>query len=444
MVPKNIEIGRRLSGVRPVDILWGRMRSNDTPPHAFRPVPRTGVIYVTEEARKRGYSPEKTDWCNLGQGQPESGSLPGAPPRIDSIQVDPRDHEYGPIAGLREVREAIAALYNEQYRQGKKSLYTAENVSICGGGRLALTRVVASLGQINLGHFLPDYTAYEELLDIFRNFTSIPILLEPGRGYQFSAEELGHEISGRGLGAILLSNPCNPTGKLVHGDELARWVETSREQDCTLILDEFYSRYVWLDQKNPMPVSAAAYVEDVDRDPVVLLDGFTKNFRYPGWRLGWVVAPRSIIEKINSAGSFLDGGGSRPLQRAALPLLEPGHVARETRAIFDAFHPKRRVLMEGLKALGITTSNEPQGTFYVWGDLAGLPGSLSNGMDLFQKGLDRKMIVVPGEFFDVNPGRRRPGHVSRFRSHARFSFGPPLATIEEGLKRLGALIEGER
>ena len=44
---------------------------------SFRPVPRTGVIYVTTEARKRGFSPESTDWCNLGQGQPEAGELAG-------------------------------------------------------------------------------------------------------------------------------------------------------------------------------------------------------------------------------------------------------------------------------------------------------------------------------------------------------------------------------
>lgn len=49
------------------------------PLQAFRTVPRTGVIYVTTEAVKRGYRTERADWCNLGQGQPETGPLPGAP-----------------------------------------------------------------------------------------------------------------------------------------------------------------------------------------------------------------------------------------------------------------------------------------------------------------------------------------------------------------------------
>src|SRR5947209_12067563 len=104
-----------------------------------------------------------------------------------------------------------------------RSQYSAENVCVSGGGRAALTRAAASLGHINLGHFLPDYTAYEELLDIFKAFTAIPILLEGERNYSFPVEELRREITGRGLSALLLSNPCNPTGKLIDGEELSRW-----------------------------------------------------------------------------------------------------------------------------------------------------------------------------------------------------------------------------
>src|SRR6185369_5995434 len=119
-------------------------------------------------------------------------------------------------------------------------------------------------------------TAYEELLDIFRSFASIPILLEPESAYSFSIEALRREIAGRGLGALLLSNPSNPTGKVIAGAELERWVEAARKLDCATIFDEFYSHYVW--NGDGSPVSAARYVEDVDKDPVILLDGLTKNW----------------------------------------------------------------------------------------------------------------------------------------------------------------------
>jgi N-succinyldiaminopimelate aminotransferase len=408
---------------------------------AFRTVPRTGVIYVTTEAQRRGFSPHDPDWCNLGQGQPETGELPGAPPRVKHVEVALDDQEYAPVPGVWQLREAVASLYNALYRRGMRSQYTAENVCISGGGRAALTRAAASLGHINLGHFLPDYTAYEELLDIFKAFTAIPILLEGDRGYAFSAADLRREILGRGLGAALMSNPCNPTGKLIEGEELARWVSVARELDCALLFDEFYSHYVYGLPHGRLPVeSAARYVEDVDVDPVVLFDGFTKNWRYPGWRVTWTLAPKDVVEALASAGSFLDGGGSRPLQRAAVPLLTEGHVVAETRAIQSAFRPKRDYLLSNLERLGIRVDRPPDGTFYIWGSVEQLPPPFNEGMGFFRAALEQKVIVVPGEFFDVNPGKRRPGRASRFKGYVRFSFGPSMSVLERAVERIEQLL----
>jgi len=420
-----------------------RRRIDVPPPNVpgFRPVPFTGVIYVMAEATKRGYAYGHPEWCNLGQGQPETGPLPGAPDRLSEVAITPADQEYAPVQGVPELRAAVAALYNQLYRHGKESQYTADNVCICGGGRMSLTRTVAALGEINLGHFLPDYTAYEELLDIFRLFTAIPILLEGTDGYRFDLGRLEREITGRGLSALLLSNPANPTGRTIRGLELAGWVEAARRLDCTLLFDEFYSHYAWTSTPDEAGlVSAARYVDDVDADPVVILDGLTKNWRYPGWRTTWVVGPRSVIEAVTSSGSFLDGGGSRPLQRAAIPLLEPELVRRETAAIREAFLRKRRILVDGLREAGMRLDLEPEGTFYVWADLSGLPEGLRDGMEFFRAALEEKVICVPGEFFDINPGKRRSGRPSRFRTYARFSFGPDEAAVSEGVRRLVEMV----
>jgi aspartate/methionine/tyrosine aminotransferase len=420
-----------------------------TPPiPGFRGVPFTGVIFVMAEAARRGYRYGHPDWCNLGQGQPETGPLPGGPPRVEHVGIDVDDQEYAPVPGIWELREAVAALYNSLYRRGMKSQYKAENVCICGGGRSSLTRAVAALGEVNLGHFLPDFPAYEELLDIFKLFTSIPIPLDPASGYRFSSDDLRREILGKGLSAILLSNPNNPTGRTVQGEELHRWVATARELQCTLLLDEFYSHYVWTGPEDQWSlVSAAQHVEDVNRDPVVLFDGLTKNWRYPGWRTTWVVGPKQDIEAVASTGSLLDGGGSKPLQRAALPLLEPSVVLQETAAIQKAFRRKRKVMLKGLRAAGIKVEEAPEATFYCWGDLSSLPEPLSDGMRFLKAALEEKVICVPGEFFDVNPGKRRAGRPSRFRQYARFSFGPDEETVKTGVERIGRLVNsvsGER
>ena len=291
----------------------------------FRPVPFTGVIFVMAEAGALGYRYGHPDWCNLGQGQPETGPLPGAPPRVHQIEIGVDDQDYAPVPGIWELRRAVAELYNRLYRGGKGSRYTERNVCICGGGRSSLTRAVAALGQVNLGHFLPDYTAYEELLDIFKLFTSIPILLD-GRErlpLQPRAPPRG-DYRTRTLGGAAVE-PLQPhRARHRRWRSSAGWVEVARELGCSLLVDEFYSHYVWRETEDGDGlVSAARYVDDVDADPVVLFDGLTKNWRYPGWRCSWIVGPQQVIEAVSSSGSFLDGGGSKPLQRSAVPLLEP-------------------------------------------------------------------------------------------------------------------------
>ncbi|MFM2162501.1 MAG: hypothetical protein RLZZ383_2013 [Pseudomonadota bacterium] len=409
-------------------------------PSAFRAVPRTGVIYVMTEATRRGYHANHPDWANLGQGAPETGALPRAPDRVGEVHIDVDEHEYAPVDGLVELRDAVAALYNARYRQGKASQYTRDNVAISPGGRAALTRLVATLGRTKVGHLLPDYTAYEELLGSFGTFDTIPIPVPPDRAHGLSEGELRDEILDRGLGAVLFSNPCNPTGRVLHGERLRAWVGTARDIGCTLLVDEFYSHYVYVGDQPT--VSAAQMVEDVNEDPVVIVDGLTKNWRYPGWRVCWTIGPKSVIDGVCSAGSFLDGGCARPMQKAAIPLVAREIADAEAQAIQRHFRGKRQRLLEGLEALGIQVHVAPQGGFYVWGDLSRLPAPLNTGMGLFRAALDHGVILVPGEFFDINPGQRRPNRPGRYASFARFSFGPSEEVLSRGLEGLRRTIYG--
>ena len=188
-------------------------------------------------------------------------------------------------------------------------------------------------------------------------------------------------------------------------------------------------------------VSSAQYVEDVNQDQVIIIDGLTKNWRYAGWRVAWTVGPRSVIEAISSAGSFLDGGASRPLQKAAIPLLEDQIIDAENNAIQSVFGKKKNFLLEQCRSMGMIVQNEPQGTFYVFADLSKLPEAISTGMSFFQAALKEKVICVPGEFFDVNPGKKRPAPFSRFHQHIRLSFGPSEKSLQLGCDRLHKMIK---
>ena len=128
------------------------------------------------------------------------------------------------------------------------------------------------------------------------------------------------------------------------------------------------------------------------------------------------------------------------MQRAAVPLLGDEHVRAETAATHAVFREKRDRMLSRLERLGIRADRPPDGTFYVWGNLSALPPPLNDGMGFFRAALERKVITVPGEFFDVNPGKRRSRRASRFKSYSRFSFGPPQAQVDLGLGRIEELV----
>jgi hypothetical protein len=150
------------------------------------------------------------DWCNLGQGSPRPGAARGAAARArGGGGPATRSTRRWPGSGScarRSPRTTTAPT------GGAPSQYSAENVCVSGAGAPSLTRPRQPRAH-QPRHFLPDYTAYEELLDVFKAFTAIPILLDPERGYAFGPIALKKEILGLGLSALLLSNPCNPTGR---------------------------------------------------------------------------------------------------------------------------------------------------------------------------------------------------------------------------------------
>ena len=89
---------------------------------------------------------------------------------------------------------------------------------------------------------------------------------------------------------------------------------------------------------------------------------------------------------------------------------------------------------------GRAASRDFENILYVWASAQHLPPSINDGMSFFRAALDRQVITVPGDFFDVDPGKRRGGRNSRFRRHLRFSFGPPMAKLDLALDRIRALV----
>ncbi|KAI5859202.1 putative aminotransferase, classes I and II [Tricharina praecox] len=392
----------------------------------------TGVVWTTERAYEHGFLENPEDWGNLGQGAPEvEDTIPHAFHKPTTLDISVNSREYGPVAGIMPLRKAVANLYNAHHRKGKASQYTWENVAIVPGGRAGLIRIAAVLNNAYLSFFIPDYTAYNEMLGLFKNFAAVPIPLDENDGYALRPEKIREEVK-RGVQVILTSNPRNPTGHMVKGETLKEIMDICRGR-CTLIMDEFYSAYNYTGACDGTRISCADFVEDVDIDDVLILDGMTKGFRLPGWRIAWVVGPKEFIKAIGSCGSYLDGGSNVPFQEASIPMLEPDFVVSEMAALQQHFRDKRDWVLKRLTEMGFKFPRIPDSTFYIWLDLSHLPQRIQNGLGFFEECLKEKVIVVPGIFFDLNPSSRRDLFDSPCHHFCRVSYGPKWETLEKGI-----------
>ncbi|MDD3887557.1 MAG: pyridoxal phosphate-dependent aminotransferase [Patescibacteria group bacterium] len=403
--------------------------------------PKAGVIYVMEEAAKKGFAYGHPEWSNLGQGMPNVNKISGSLERINQIQIDNFDHGYAPVAGMNKLRIQVADLYNQLFRKNSKSQYSNENVCIAGGGRLVLSRIFASLNKrVRIAYFLPDYASYEGILSIFDNTTPIAIKLSAKEGFKINLEKFQKFIQKNSIEALLLSNPTNPTGNLLKEEELKTFINICRDNHVLVILDEFYFNYIY-SVKNKI-VSAAEFINNVNSDQILLISGISKGWRYPGWRIAWVLGPKKIIESISSVGSFLDGGANHPLQKAVCDIVNINNFRQESIAIQQDFKLKRDYMIKRLTKMGIIVNGEVEGAFYIWADLSKLPKSINQGMDFFKRGLDYQVISVPGIFFDLNPYKKRKKQL--FTKNIRFSFASEMVDIIKGLNAYEKMINDFR
>jgi aspartate/methionine/tyrosine aminotransferase len=225
--------------------------------------------------------------------------------------------------------------------------------------------------------------------------------------YHIHPDKIEEEIA-RGTSVFITSNPRNPTGQVITNPELGKIQSICRDK-ATLIMDEFYGGYNYTSGCDGTVVSAADNIEDVDEDDVLIIDGLTKRFRLPGWRVAWIIGPKEFIKAIGSCGSYLDGGTNVPFQEAAIPMLEPNKVKNEMKALQSHFMEKRDYVVGRLRDMGFEIEQRlvPQATFYLWLDLRCLPDAINDGLNFFEACLKEKCIVVPGIFFDLNPSKRR-------------------------------------
>jgi len=322
---------------------------------------------------------------------------------------------YAPSAGIPELRVAVAQRYKKDY----KLSFAPEEVAITVGGKQALYLVTQALLDRGDEVIIPS-PAWPTFGEAVRLAGGRPIFVpaQEKDGFKVTARMIG-KATGPKTKAVILNSPSNPTGALVDSEELLVIGDMAQRRKFTIIYDDTYAHMVFSKGDH----SALQILRESVGDRFVIVGTASKSYCMTGWRIGWVVGSRTLVDACSALASHSTQGPATFAQVAAVEALTGlqkfvQSLAVEYRRRRDFFHPV-------LAAIPKVTCVEPEGGFYLFPNVARyLRPEMPTTVELADRLLDEKGVaVVPGEGFGT------PGYV-------RISFARSLDELKEGSRRL--------
>lgn len=310
-------------------------------------------------------------------------------------------NKYTVTEGIPELNERVQARVRERYGFAPgASLITA---GVSGGLLLAYLALLDPGDEI----LVPDpyFVMYKVLADLLG---ATAVCYDTYPDFRIRREELARHISPR-TKAILINSPSNPTGRVLSADELRTVAEVARAHDLVVISDEIYDAFVYEGEFH----SVAEFYPRT-----LLLSGFSKTLGMPGWRIGYAVGPKDLLEVMKTLQQFTFVCANTVAQKAALYALEEDCTEQVA-----AYRGKRDLVLAGLSGAFETVA--PGGSFYVF---PRLPAGM-NGATFIGRALEHKVLIVPGTAFSARD------------THFRLSFAAKDDELRKGLALLRAIAD---
>ena len=327
---------------------------------------------------------------------------------------------YTASAGLSELRAAVAL----RYRQDSKVTFSADEVAITNGGKHALFLVCQAL--LDRGDEViipsPHWPSFSEAV---RLAGARPILVHTHEqdGFQVTARMISKATSPR-TKAVIVNSPANPTGAVVDAEDLLVIGDMAQRRRFTLLFDDAYARLLYR-RVDPSVLQA---LRDSVSDRFVILGTASKTYCMTGWRLGWVLAPKVLVDACAALASHSTQCPTSFVQVAAIQALTgPQRAVQEMAA---EYRQRRDFVLSALAAIPRVTCVEPGGGLYVFPNVArhlspAMPSTSAMGLRLME---EAGLAVIPGEAFAA------PGYI-------RISLARPMPELTEGMRRLTAFLE---
>lgn len=349
------------------------------------------------------------DCVNLTIGQPDF-TMPQVVKDAYINAINENMTSYSHNKGLSETRQAVSKYFNNKYG----FFYDEEEIIITNGASEAIDTALRSI--LNPGDEIiipgPIYAGYIPLIE---TLGGVPVYIDTtSTAYKVTPEAIEQHVTQQ-TKAILLNYPTNPTGVTLTYDEVEAIAYTLSKHEIFVISDEIYA-------ENTFDGEHTSFAQfSVLRDQLLLIGGLSKSHSATGIRIGFLVGPFYLIEKLTFMHAYNCICANVPAQVACIAALNEGLEAPQY--MNEAYIERKNYLISELKALGFDLNAQPEGAFYIFPDIS----KFTNDDFAFCVKLleEAHLAIVPGSSF-TNYGK----------GHVRISYAYELDVLKEGMRRL--------
>jgi aspartate/methionine/tyrosine aminotransferase len=363
-----------------------------------------------------------SDPIDLSIGQPDF-EVPAPMKRAAVRAIEENKQGYTLTQGIAPLIKRIAS--HLEHDLGWPATHSESSMIVTTGTSGALH--IAMLALLNPGDeiILPDpfFVAYPHMA---RLCGARPVFCDTYPDFRMTAERVEPLITAR-TKAVLLNSPGNPSGAVLNGRECADLLDLCRRRNVLLISDEIYDEFCFADALEPtgLPVGGRRCPSPCrvkgSEDSILLIRGFGKTFGCTGWRMGYTIGPRPLIDQLMKMQQYSFVCAPTPFQWSCIEAFD-----LDMRPQVDAYQRKRDLVMQRLGP--ITGLRRPGGAFYAFVPVP--KSAAANSRALFEKALAKNVLFVPGDVF------------SNRDTHFRLSFATSDHTLERGLDALERLLRG--
>ncbi len=374
-----------------------------------REIAPSPTLSLSEEARILREKGEAV--VHLGAGEPKN-KAPISAILSSAAKLNTGDIKYTPTEGTPSLRKAIIKYTEENYDR----VVAPENVMVSAGAKQSLYNVLFTLinPQDEVIVLAPYWVSYPEMIKMVYG---VPVIVTPeDGGFYPRMKEIEQAVSSY-TKAIIVNSPNNPSGVMYPESFIAEIVEFCERKGIYLIMDDIYHKLVF-DGKTS--ISAYKFTnKDIENTKLIVINGISKLYGMTGFRIGWVIAPKQIVEVLANVQSQTVSCTSLVLQAAAEGALTGLQSAIDTLRM--TLENNRNVMMQELKSFNGVKITKPDGTYYCLPDLR----AYSNDSVALSKFLLKKALVVavPGKEFGME-------------GHLRLSYATTVKDIMEGVARI--------